>query len=89
MSAAARLALANARAAEARISTYATHSVDLAYLRNLAGKLSEAMDALERALNAPVMGKEPLEGMLVLGDIESSDAAPTISFREFEARRAA
>lgn len=83
-----RVALANARAAEAQIVNYARDSVDLAYLRNIAGKLSAAMDALQRELEAapPVAGREHLEGMLVLGDIEPSDAAPVISFTQFEER---
>lgn len=90
MSAAIRLALANARAAEARIAAYARDSVDLAYLRNIAGKLSQAMEALERELSAPpVAGREPLEGMLYLGDLEPSDVAPVLTFTEFQARRAA
>lgn len=67
MSPTTRLALANARAAEAQIVAHAASSVDLAYLRNIAGKLSEAMAALEREINAPVVTNvEPLEGMLVL-----------------------
>lgn len=89
MNAATRTALAKARAAEARIATYAAHSVDLAYLRNIAGKLSDAMDALERELSAPVAGREALEGMLYLGDLEPSDAAPVLTFTEFQARRVA
>lgn len=88
MGAALRLALANARAAEARIAAYAAGNVDLAYLRNIAGKLSEAMSELERELNAPVAaGREPLEGMLLI-DIEVDDAAPRLSFTEFKRRAA-
>ena len=89
MSAAIRLALANARAAEARIVAYAAGSVDLAYLRNIASKLSEAMSSLEGELSAPAAGREALEGMLYLGDLESTDAAQVLSFSEFEARRVA
>ena len=46
--------------------------------------LVHALAARVRSLN-----REPLEGMLYLGDIEPSDAAPTLSFTEFESRRAA
>ncbi len=63
------IALANARAAEALISNYASSSVDLAYLRNIAGKLSEAMSQLEAAIEGEetsVRGREKLEGMLML-----------------------
>lgn len=87
MSPATRLALANARAAEALIVNHATSSVELAYLRNITRKLSEAMDALERALAvAPPANREALEGMLLI-DIETGDAAPVLSFHEFEARQ--
>lgn len=82
-----RLALANARAAEALIVNYARDSVDLAYLRNIAGKLSVAMADLQRALEAaPIAGREPLEGMLLI-DIELDDTAPVLSFNEFQARQ--
>jgi len=89
VSAAARLTLKAAREEEARIAAYAAGSVDLAYLRNITAKLTIAMDALEHELAAPNAGREQLEGMLYLGDIEPTDAAPTLSFTEFESRRAA
>ena len=76
------LALANARAAEALIVNHAAHSADLAYLRHIARKLSAAMDQLQRELEAaPVAGREPLEGMLLV-DIpdESTACAPTLTF---------
>lgn len=87
MNPATRLALANARAAEALIVSHAASSVDLAYLRNIAGKLSAAMAALEREINAPAAGREALEGMLLI-DIEVDDAPPRLSFTEFERRAA-
>lgn len=62
-----RLALANARAAEALIVDHARNSCDLAYLRGIAGKLSAAMDELQRELTQPApMNREPLDGALWL-----------------------
>jgi hypothetical protein len=89
MNTATRIALANARAAEAQITAYAANSVDLAYLRNIARKLSQAMEALEQALTlTEPASRQPLEGMLYLDELESTDAAPALSFTEFSERRA-
>lgn len=87
-----RLALANARAAEALIVDHARNCCDLAYLRGIAAKLSAAMDALQREINAapPVAGREVLEGMLVLNDIEHAPSEQVnLTFSEWLRRTAA
>lgn len=80
-----RLALANARAAEALIVDHARNSCDLAYLRGIAAKLSVAMDALQREISAPVpAGREVLEGMLLIDVPDERDTcAPALSFDRF------
>ncbi len=82
MNASARIALANARAAEARIVAYAGDSVDLAYLRNLTRQLSAALDQLQREVSPPTpANREPLDGMLVL-DLAAAPT-PAVSFSGF------
>lgn len=87
--------LHDARDIQRRLAAQAAKDVDHAYYRWLAEQLLEKLAGAQRALEAGAytrsLGKEALEGMLILGDIEPSDALPTISFHEFEerARRAA
>lgn len=85
--------LRDAREIQQRLAAHAAKDIDHAYYRWLAEQLLEKLHGAHGALEAGVytrsLNREPLEGMLVLGDIESTDAAPVLSFNEFEARRAA
>lgn len=85
--------LRDARDIQTRLAAHAAKDIDHAYYRWLAEQLLEKLSGAQRALDAGAFTRslnvEPLEGILLLGDLEPTDAAPVLTFVEFQARRAA
>lgn len=86
--------LADARDIQQRLAAHAAKDIDHAYYRWLAEQLLAKLAGAQRALDAGVYtrpvaaGREPLEGMLLVGIPDERDAcAPALSFDRF--RRAA
>lgn len=83
--------LADARDIQQRLAAHAAKDIDHAYYRWLADELLAKLQGAQRAIAAGAhtrsLNRESLEGMLLI-DIEVDDAAPRLSFTEFERRAA-